>query len=116
MATSNARNVHLESEQPSALDQHPGVKRYFEQANAAELPVERQQANDQAEGRGSEMVKDDRPQSELKPDDDLARDVDRTAFKGKWEKEQQDARAAYLERYEAQHAGRTTEQNLENEI
>ena len=101
MATSNARNVHLESEQPSALDQHPVVRRYFEQASAAEPPVERQQANDQAEGRGSQMVKDDRPQPELKPDGELAQGVDREAFNEKWAAEREMAQSKLIERYES---------------
>ena len=58
--------------------------------------------SDQAEGRGSEMVKDDRPQPELKPDGDLARAVDQAAFEGRWANEQEAAKRAVLERYEQQ--------------
>ena len=94
------------------------MQRYFEQAQKAEQPLERQQANDQAEGRGSQMVKDDRPQPELKPSPEMARGQDRESFDSKWSSEQDAARKAYMERYQSQtdHSRSEPERNrdLEN--
>lgn len=98
MATSNARNVQLESNQPSALDEHPGVKAYFDQAQAGDAALDQEQA----QGRGSQMVEQDQPSPELKPDPDLAAEIDRQDFNERWESEQSSAREAYLERYEQQ--------------
>lgn len=98
MATSNARNVQLESEQPSALDQHPGVKQYFDRAQGLDA------VNDQAhaQGRGSQMVDQDRPEPELKPGPELAAATDRQSFNERWKNEQDAARQAYLDRYDQQ--------------
>ena len=83
-----------------ALDDHPGVKRYFDQANQND--PEQSLEMDQAEERGSQMVEQDRPEPELKPDPELAADQDRESFNDKWASEQDDARQAMMERYERQ--------------
>lgn len=113
MATSNARNVQLESEQPSALDEHPGVKAYFDQAHAGDAAPDQEQA----QGRGSQMVEQDQPSPELKPGPDLAADVDRQDFNERWAHEQDTARDAYMERYAeaARFESTGSAQNLENE-
>ena len=120
MARSAARNVQLESDQPSALDEHPGIKQYFQEAHRDYQPLELEQESDQQAGRGSQMVEQDRPEPELKPDPELAADQDRETFNERWTAEQEAARAAYLERYEqqAQHTqqGRERDQDWENSL
>lgn len=100
MAKSYARDVQLESDPPSALENHPGVQRYFAEAHRDYQSLELEAENDQAGGRGSEMVKEDRPEPELKPDPELAQGQDRETFNEKWSAEQDAARQAYLDRYE----------------
>ena len=101
MATSYGRNVQLESDKQTALDEHPGVKEYFDQARTGELEQAQEQDNQQVSGRDSQMVADAAPRPELRPSYDLegAKDADRENFDERWAKEQADA-AEYQSLYE----------------
>lgn len=100
MATSNGRDVKFVGQEPNSLEQHPGVQRYFEEANQND-PAQGMEA-DQEQGRGSSMVEQDKPEPELKPDPEIAADQDRETFDDKWASEQDAARQAMMERYQQQ--------------
>lgn len=100
MATSNGRDVKFAGQEPNSLEQHPGVQRYFAEANQND--TEQSIEADQEQGRGSLMVKQDKPEPELKPDPEIATDQDRETFNEKWSSEQGAAREAMMERYQQQ--------------
>ena len=100
MATSNGRDVKLAGQVPNSLEQHPGVQRYFAEANQND-PNQSMEA-EQDQGQGSSMVEQDKPEPELKPDPEFAADQDRETFNDKWSSEQDRARDALMERYQQQ--------------
>lgn len=120
MARSAARDVQLQSDEPSPLDEHPGIKQYFQEAHRDYQPLELEQESEAEAGRGSQMVEQDKPEPELKPDAELAADQDRESFNERWTAEQEAAREAYLERYEQQaqagQDGRERDQDWENSL
>ena len=87
MATSYGRSVQIENQEPSKLDQHPGVKKYFEAAQAKLEAGERQ--NQQEDQRGSQMVKDDSADQEMRPSPEFAAAQDKETFDQRWASEQQ---------------------------
>lgn len=100
MATSNGRDVKFAGQEPNSLEQHPGVQRYFAEANQNDPAQSMETEQDQ--GRGSSMVEQDKVEPELKPDPELAADQDRETFNDKWASEQDSAREAMMERYQQQ--------------
>lgn len=112
MATSYGRDVKLDGQEPNSLEQHPGVQRYFAEANQNDS----QQGVEAEQGRGSSMVEGDKQQPELKPDPELAADQDRESFNEKWTSEQDAARQAMMERYQQQLDRGARAQDQENSI
>lgn len=100
MATSHGRDVKLDGQEANSLEQHPGVQRYFAEANQNDPSQSMEVEQDQ--GQGSSMVEQDKPEPELKPDPELAADQDRETFNDKWSSEQDAAREAMMERYHQQ--------------
>ncbi len=114
MATSYGRDVKLDGQEANSLEQHPGVQRYFAEANQND-PSQGLEADQEREG-GSSMVEQDKPEPELKPDPELAADQDRETFNEKWTSEQDAARQAMMERYEQQLDRGERAQDQENSI
>lgn len=104
MATSYGRDVKFAGQEANSLEQHPGVQRYFAEANQND-PSQSAEV-DQEQGRGSSMIEQDKPELDLKPDPELASDQDRETFNDKWSSEQDAAREAMMERYQQQNADR----------
>ncbi len=100
MARSDRRDMKFDGHKPNSLEQHPGVQRYF--AEAAKDDPAHHSESDQAQGQGSSMVERDKPEPELKPDPEFAKDQDRETFNDKWVSEQDSGRQAMMERYENQ--------------
>lgn len=93
MATSYGRNVKLEADQDSVLDEHPGVQKAFSEAHRAYVHLELEEPEAETKGRGSQMVKDDSASAELTPSYELegTKEVQRQGFDEKWKDEQANA-------------------------
>lgn len=114
MATSHGRDVKLDGQETNSLEQHPGVQRYFAEANQND-PSQSMEA-EQDQGQGSSMVEQDKPEPELKPNPEFAADQDRVSFNDKWASEQDNARQAMMERYERQMDQGDRSQDQENSL
>ena len=96
MATSYGRDVKLDGQEPNSLEQHPGVQRYFAEANQNDSS----QGAEAEQGRGSQMVEQDRPEPVLKPDPVLAAAQDRETFNNRWASEATSSREEIMRRYQ----------------
>ncbi|MCP4371342.1 MAG: hypothetical protein GY797_24975 [Deltaproteobacteria bacterium] len=92
--TSHAKEVAMESYKASLLDRYGVAKNQFDHARD---PMISQQIKDmerektESQGRGSMMVKEDMPKSELKPPQEISKEQDNKSFNDKWKREQDGA-------------------------
>ncbi len=92
--TSHAKDVQLDSYSASLLDRYGVAKNDFDHARDPMISQQIKDMNQEktdAQGRGSMMVKEDKPKAELKPPKELAKEQDNKSFNEKWQKEQNEA-------------------------
>ncbi|MCP4366555.1 MAG: hypothetical protein GY797_00350 [Deltaproteobacteria bacterium] len=92
--TSHAKDVQLDSYSASLLDRYGAAKNDFDHARDPMISQQIKDMNQEktdAQGRGSKMVKEDKPKPELKPPKELAKEQDNKSFDDKWQREQNEA-------------------------
>ncbi len=92
--TSHAKEVKMDSYNASLLERYGVAKNDF---NNVRDPMINQQNKDmnrekiEAQGRDSNMVKEDMPKLEPKPPKDITKEQDNKTFNDKWQREQTEA-------------------------
>ncbi len=92
--TSHAKEVAMESYKASLLERYGVVKNEFDHARDPMISKQIKDMNrekTESQGRGSFMVKEDMPKSELKPPQEISKEQDNKSFNDKWQREQNEA-------------------------
>ncbi len=105
--TSHAKEVAMESYKASLLERYGVAKEHFDHARDPMISkqiTKMKRDNLEAQGRGSIMVKEDKPKLENKPPVEISKEQDNKSFNEKWQHEQIEAAKAQrkkdlIERY-----------------
>ncbi len=92
--TSHAKEVKMDSYNASLLERYGAAKKDFDNARDPMISQQTKDMNQEktdAQGRGSNMVKEDMPKLEPKPPKDISREQDNKTFNEKWQREQTEA-------------------------
>lgn len=93
--TSEAKDI-LTPREEAILETYGIARNHFEHARdplISKQHIDLAREEQQREGRGSVMVREDAALPEHRPSDELARAVDRKAFDDRWQEEQEHAKA-----------------------
>ncbi|MCP5006718.1 MAG: hypothetical protein GY941_22655 [Planctomycetes bacterium] len=92
--TSHAKEVELDSYKISRLERYGYVKNQFDHARDPMISKQIKDMNREKtveQGRGSVMVKEDKPKLEPRPPKEISKEQDNKSFDDKWQREQVEA-------------------------
>lgn len=92
MAKSASFGLQIGDQEPSSFEKEESIQKHFQDAHRDYVPLE-------LEEEGSDMVKGDGHNHDMRPDPSIAQDQDRETFNDKWQAEQDSADARMLEKY-----------------
>ncbi len=92
--TSHAKEVAMDSYEASLLERYGVAKEHFDHARDPMISKQITKMNlekQEAQGRGSIMVKADKPKLEYRPPVEISKEQDNKSFNDKWQHEQVEA-------------------------
>ncbi len=92
--TSHAKEIAMESYKASLLERYGVAKEHFDHARdplISKQIVNMNREKIEAQGRGSIMVKEDKPKLELRPPEEISKGQNEKSFDDKWQREQVEA-------------------------